>query len=416
MKKSIICVFMIVTVFLTACNTQHQHTWSEANCTAPKTCVECGAIEGVPLDHEWNIYDNYLSCAVCSKIMELNLSDEETEVSLTSLSGIPFDNTQSASEYIDLFDQNNIKNTAIFLEHDGWIYGQGFDYNGKSQFVKVRTDGSDWTVLDSGTVANIHVIDGYVYYTKDYSSSEKTGIYKMRASGTDKKLIVEAVGNMQIYDGSIYYSNNVTYETIESDEGYSIVSPKDCHLYKCDLNGKNITKIISKPVFYHYVFDDKILYQDDNDKSSLHMCDLDGKNDIKINDQFSFCPIYDGEFIYYTSDESAADSESPLQIWKVRPDGSENQKVAPYSTDSSIVLSNKYIYFINSDDGYRIYRINKDGSNLTLITQDGNIGIVQLFGNSIGYRKYSDDLKYVDGNYFCNYDGSGKWDFADMKN
>lgn len=36
----------------TACG--HQHTWQEATCIAPRTCIECGTTEGEALGHTWN--------------------------------------------------------------------------------------------------------------------------------------------------------------------------------------------------------------------------------------------------------------------------------------------------------------------------------------------------------------------------
>ena len=32
----------------------HEHAWVEATCTAPKTCIICGATEGAMIDHVWN--------------------------------------------------------------------------------------------------------------------------------------------------------------------------------------------------------------------------------------------------------------------------------------------------------------------------------------------------------------------------
>lgn len=40
-----------VCILLTGCG--HEHTWKEATCTEPKTCSECGEIEGEPLTHTW---------------------------------------------------------------------------------------------------------------------------------------------------------------------------------------------------------------------------------------------------------------------------------------------------------------------------------------------------------------------------
>lgn len=38
-----------VCFMLTGCG--HEHTWSEATCTEPKTCSECGETEGKALGH-----------------------------------------------------------------------------------------------------------------------------------------------------------------------------------------------------------------------------------------------------------------------------------------------------------------------------------------------------------------------------
>ena len=60
------------------------------------------------------------------------------------------------------------------------------------------------------------------------------------------------------------------------------------------------------------------------------------------------------------------------------------------------------------DDSDRLYRINKDGSELTLITQDKNVSAVCLLGDRIKYTKLTSDGKYVDKMYLCDLDGSGK--------
>ena len=52
---SAICIF-------TACkddgdsadaNSECVHSWQEADCLTPKTCKDCGAVEGLALDHSW---------------------------------------------------------------------------------------------------------------------------------------------------------------------------------------------------------------------------------------------------------------------------------------------------------------------------------------------------------------------------
>ena len=53
MRKRKFCMIGIFAVcfMLTGCG--HEHTWSEATCTEPKTCSECGETEGEPLQADF---------------------------------------------------------------------------------------------------------------------------------------------------------------------------------------------------------------------------------------------------------------------------------------------------------------------------------------------------------------------------
>ncbi len=44
------------------------HSWSSATCTAPKTCSQCGTTEGEPLSHNWNLATCAVpkTCSICS--------------------------------------------------------------------------------------------------------------------------------------------------------------------------------------------------------------------------------------------------------------------------------------------------------------------------------------------------------------
>lgn len=382
------------------------HNWIDSTCTTPKTCESCGITEGKPLGHTWEIIDGAMMCTVCDEV------DESFVVDVGPLYGVPTKENQDAFEkYLDIFNQNNVQNDATFLEHNGWIYGQAWDNNGNSQFIKVRTDGSDWTVLDTGFAHNIYIVDNYIYYM--INSNDASGIYKMKTSGEDKQKISDLNGSMQIVDRQIYYVDYNYENEVDSDGNIIHVKSEYCHLYRCELDGSNVTEIIAKPTFHFYVFDDGIIYQDDNDNSSLHVCNVDGTEDIKLNDDISYWPIYDGEFIYYVKQGSLADA-SDRSIWKIKPDGSEDQMIADYEVSNGMLMTYDHLYFVYGDDSDRLYRIDKDGSNLTLITQDTNVFYPQLFGNLIKYTRRSDDHKYIEGNYFCDYDGSGRWDFLDM--
>ena len=65
-----------------------------------------------------------------------------------------------------------------------------------------------------------------------------------------------------------------------------------------------------------------------------------------------------------------------------------------------------YIYFSNVAYCARIYRMNKDGSNLTQISQDKNCSKPYFSGNQLIYRVYEKNYKYIEKNVMCDPDGS----------
>ena len=63
MKKSILMI-LFCTVLLTGCSCQHE--WTDADCTAPRTCVKCDATEGEALGHTW-LDANCVAPKTCSR-------------------------------------------------------------------------------------------------------------------------------------------------------------------------------------------------------------------------------------------------------------------------------------------------------------------------------------------------------------
>lgn len=69
MKKACISVLLVVLMLaLCACGAC-KHEWTDATCTAPKTCAKCGETEGEPLGHDAS-EASYWSAAVCSRCGE----------------------------------------------------------------------------------------------------------------------------------------------------------------------------------------------------------------------------------------------------------------------------------------------------------------------------------------------------------
>lgn len=69
-NKSVKYILLSVTItsslFFTACG--HKHTFTEATCTTPMTCTECGLTEGNPVEHQFTeaTCTTPKTCSVCS--------------------------------------------------------------------------------------------------------------------------------------------------------------------------------------------------------------------------------------------------------------------------------------------------------------------------------------------------------------
>ena len=72
-RQTLIVLALVCALALSACGCKHE-TWKDANCEDPKTCAECGEIEGEALGHAWADADceNPRTCTNC------NLTEGET--------------------------------------------------------------------------------------------------------------------------------------------------------------------------------------------------------------------------------------------------------------------------------------------------------------------------------------------------
>lgn len=86
MKKTILILLsgLLCAALLAGCSCQHE--WSEATCTAPKTCTKCGAAEGEALSHSWVDADceTPKTCSRCGLTEGTALGHSLTEATCTA--------------------------------------------------------------------------------------------------------------------------------------------------------------------------------------------------------------------------------------------------------------------------------------------------------------------------------------------
>jgi hypothetical protein len=126
-KIKLVLLFVAICVALNACG--HEHTYSEATCTNPKTCLECGATEGETLEHTWIDADcttpktcstcgttegvekghsvKVGQCDVCGEIVQEKLVEN---ICMNIING--FNSLDVASEYLNEADYNSL--TSVY--------------------------------------------------------------------------------------------------------------------------------------------------------------------------------------------------------------------------------------------------------------------------------------------------------------
>ena len=122
----------------------------------------------------------------------------------------------------------------------------------------------------------------------------------------------------------------------------------------------------------------------------------DGKNKI---DLMGFCPsymVFSGDRIFYTNEDST--------ICSMSLDGSDEQIYEDTCVNGGLNVTDDYVFFIGqSEDNYNnvIYRMDKDGGDITALTQD-DCSSINIAGDWIYYvnEDYDYDI------YKMSFDGS----------
>ncbi len=170
--KKLAAVWLVSVLFitLTACQKPHAHQWQDATCSAPKTCVECGATEGEPLEHTLK-EANYQSgpvCVVCGQTV-----GDPLPAALDGTS-IPFMEQDTQYDYPTFASENPSVSVLgkVFVENYQVI---------PSDETHPAKDGYEWRI------ANIH----YVFD----SEAARTYGYRIGAAARDYYQGLEDLSN-----------------------------------------------------------------------------------------------------------------------------------------------------------------------------------------------------------------------------
>lgn len=209
--------------------------------------------------------------------------------------------------------------------------------------------------FSTGNIATVDVEGDYLYYI----SFQNRYIYKIKSDGTNKTLLnAGKSANLDVYDGWVYFVN--------LEDRMLINRIKTNGSKKENVTG---TKNGGSGAYILKVDNEWIYFINLNGKERIYKIMVDGKNMIKIGSQICSKTLVmqlEDDWIYYLAHEL---STSKDYIYKVKTNGAHEKRI---SEDDCIDMDyfNGKLYYSTLEG---IYRINVDGTDkFKLVECEGN--------------------------------------------
>jgi len=289
-----------------------------------------------------------------------------------------------------------------FAAYDGeWIYYNGFD---NKCFYKMREDGTEKTKLADHYALDINIADGWIYYSyasddgyyvdgDGFEHTDKYGIFKMRTDGSEETLLIDdwLACYVAFSDGWLYYRYDRD-RFVKTDGNLDIITDEEnSGIFKIRPDGSERTQVTSGSKIYNLnVVGDWIYYSTDN-TCDLYKVRTDGsEKTIIFSEPGCDCINVAGDWIYYIGEENT--DEYRRGIYKVRADGTD-KTLLKYGVYFNLNAAGDWIYYNDwCDEGYThpIYRMRLDGSEVTRLC-DESANRINIVGDWIIYSAYGDD-------------------------
>ncbi len=282
-------------------------------------------------------------------------------------------------ERIEIQDTNALGNAENNINN----YGYGAEYNDhifyvedNLNLVRITKDLKDKTCLiekSSGYgVSGLNIVDNWVFY-----SSGKT-FNRMKTDGTGNEVI--------------YRMGYLMDEHVHGNWVYFINPSDRFTVYRMDVNGQNLERLVNLPVYDIAIYDNRLFYSfRDDDEGFLESVDLEGQDkrtemDIPVEDLIRW-----GGYYYFKGHDD-------YKLYRHEVGGSGKPQVLVDGRVSSYIVTDFGIYYTlhSRDVGYPgegLYKIGLDGTGNTLLYDTRSVESLSQVGNWIFFES-SDDNTY----------------------
>lgn len=276
---------------------------------------------------------------------------------------------------------SNLINFGLSAESNGWIY-----YTNQSDYQRIYKmrigDSSGQKLSDDPYASHLNVVGDWIYYV-----DSEGGLCRMKTDGSQLALMTNyPVDFMQASSDYIYFladyergDGTKTKELhrikpdgsgdeallwyLSSSWDYSIIDNDIYYLYwdattQTQTLKKRASSDILKNVDKFVISYNHIYYINHVDKC-IYKADMDGNNIIKITSDTAKGLNVSNGIIYYTN------TSDNNKLYKITTDGKDNSIAADVKSDSAINIAGGKLFYIETNKKFETYVMNKDGSAKT---------------------------------------------------
>ncbi|WP_029230924.1 DUF5050 domain-containing protein [Butyrivibrio sp. VCB2006] len=273
----------------------------------------------------------------------------------------------------------NLHNNGLFFEMDGKVYfANPYDYN---CLYSMNPDETNPKRLTSMRVQYISGANGFLYFYMDStgksssvaglgSVSNQYGIYRCKVNGSDQTcLLRDFVDEVQLCGEYLYY-------TTKLDGGA---------LNKIRVDKKNKTQVAAEPIS-PVCYDRGIIYFTGvSEDHYIHT--LDTKNGDRISDFLPghlFYPVVNGNYIYYMN------GDSNYSLWRSNLYSGESELITSDRLDFFTMDNNHIYYAYAGGDKSALKMCDLDGSYNTVLFE-GVTNNLNVTSHYLYFKVYGED-------------------------
>jgi hypothetical protein len=291
-----------------------------------------------------------------------------------------------------LNDENEVGNTAgniynggLFVEQDGSIYfsnemDQGSLYVTDSNLLNFKKVHNDKAVF-------INVDENYIYYVRANNTRgnnaanilmyNNTGIYRIKQNGTDLKVVSHNPGAYLTLKG-----NHLYYQKYDVEKGLFL------HRNAIDCSEEKL--LFQDAVIPASIIDNTLYFAGYSKDHNLNSLDLRSFNDKIYLEGTYLYPIFHGDYLYYIN------IEDNYKIYRSNIDGTNPTLLVDRRCSTyNITNSGKYLYYqVDNGKNNHIGRLNLETMEKELIMK-GDFKQIHVTENYVFFKDFDDSNTYV---------------------